>query len=489
MISRLSVMRLMLALVFEYAHGADIKPQQIHLALAGRGADGAPTGVRVAWYTQDLPQSAAAVQYGVASGSLAERANATSPPRQYLKGYGYHHVVDLLGLSPGQRYFYKVGSDAGQWSEEWSFRAAPAPAKGNKVSMAVFGDWGYLDSKQRPMEITIAGLEKNWSATLTRERLEALRGQLDMIWHLGDIGYADDAFGHHAFSFDYEECYNGFMNWIQNLSATMPYMVSVGNHESECHSPDCLFTSKGRALRNFTAYNARWQMPSSESGGRAGSAMWYSFDYGPVHFTSINTETDWDGAQEQDTGDSGDKLLPAGHFGKPGEYLKWLEEDLRAASERRAAARRGVSTGPRWLVAGGHRPFGDIQGSHIALFEKYGIDLYVAGHAHSYARGAPHNNITYITVGGAGCDEMPYQAECDASDVGREGSKPSRQGPSCKPGYMVPPDTEQFQTKQMAIGVLHADDDLLNWKLLDSATGEVLDQITLGSESGKLAWV
>ena len=47
------------------------------------------------------------------------------------------------------------------------------------------------------------------------------------------------------------------MNWMQNLTASVPYMVSVGNHESECHSPACLVDGKAAALSNFSAYVER----------------------------------------------------------------------------------------------------------------------------------------------------------------------------------------------------------------------------------------
>ena len=74
--------------------------------------------------------------------------------------------------------------------------------------------------------------------------------------------------------------------------------------------------------------------------------MWYSWNAGLVHFVSLDTETDFPGAAEASHGDSG--LLKAGGFGADGEYLRWLEADLKSANANRAAR--------PWIIAGGHRP-------------------------------------------------------------------------------------------------------------------------------------
>eukprot|EP00929_Paragymnodinium_shiwhaense_P015067 TRINITY_DN123078_c0_g1_i1.p1 TRINITY_DN123078_c0_g1~~TRINITY_DN123078_c0_g1_i1.p1 ORF type:complete len:518 (+),score=72.93 TRINITY_DN123078_c0_g1_i1:63-1556(+) len=469
-----------------------LAPEQLHLAFAGQDGAGAPTGMRIAWFTAGLPKAASTVKYGLSSGQRTETVTSQSPAVQYMPNNGYHHVVEAVGLKPDTTYFYVVGSDDGGWSSEWSFKTPPtglAAAK-SEISLAVYGDMGWLDSDQRPMGAVPviaphSGLQKHWTATTSRARIETLRGKIQGIWHLGDIAYADDGFGHKTLGFTYESVYNGFMNWFQNMSATMPYMVSVGNHESECHSPSCILSPLGKHLKNFSAYNTRWHMPSKESDARASSNMWYSWNHGPVHFVSINTETDWDGAEEKDTGDSHIKWLKAGHFGQPGEYLAWLEKDLKAASEARKQFLAGHGTGPRWIVVGGHRPFSSIEGNHTDLFAKYGVDLYVNGHAHSYARRAPVNGTTYITVGGAGCDEMPILEGSELycpTDTLNEGS-------ICESDSAAPSGSDTFKTSQIAIGVLHAGPERLYWELLDSKTGVVLDNVTIPAPSSEIAFV
>ena len=59
-----------------------------------------------------------------------------------------------------------------------------------------------------------------------------------------------------------------------------------------------------------------------------------------------------------------------------------------------------------------------------ALFKTYGVDVYFAGHLHSYARSLPvfdskvsqstyasPNATVHVLVGGAGCDEMKVPDE------------------------------------------------------------------------------
>jgi hypothetical protein len=56
--------------------------------------------------------------------------------------------------------------------------------------------------------------------------------------------------------------------------------------------------------------------------------MHYSWDYGLVHFISIDTETGFSGAEEETK-----YVEPCGGFSQ--NQLKWLEQDLKAANASR----------------------------------------------------------------------------------------------------------------------------------------------------------
>lgn len=60
---------------------------------------------------------------------------------------------------------------------------------------------GWLGSQERPELLPFGGVVSNWTAVPSRQTIEKLKGTLDAVWHLGDIGYADDSFTHHPASF------------------------------------------------------------------------------------------------------------------------------------------------------------------------------------------------------------------------------------------------------------------------------------------------
>jgi hypothetical protein len=202
---------------------AQFQPEQIHIAMAGSN------GMRVAWFTNQTTSSSI-VKYGV---SGVDEYQASGSAETYLENAGSHHVVLLDNLKLGTKYSYTVG-DGTTMSEVLQFSTMPESSFTGDINLAVFGDMGYLDSVARPVGIlgTLA-MAGNWSATFSRETLERWKDnkEIDLVWHVGDVGYADDAVFHTVktlVQFEYENAYNGYMNWIQNLTATMPYHVLPG---------------------------------------------------------------------------------------------------------------------------------------------------------------------------------------------------------------------------------------------------------------------
>jgi hypothetical protein len=249
----------------------------------------------------------------------------------------------------------------------------------------------------------------------------------------------------------------------------------------------------GLHLNNFSAFKSRWAMNSERSGGVEN--MWYSVRRGGVHFVSLNTETDWDGAEESTTGDGHFPFLPAGGFGAPGQYLDWLAADL-----EKAAADPTV----RWIIASGHRPFEDLPTAHMealaALFLKSGVAIYFCGHGHTYIRynaSAFGAGAVQVMAGAAGSDETVYPPDQLSRAVGPASA--SRDAPArcrewcagfdarfggersacrfCEGGPLGA--TPAAQTDILSLGVLDVGFEALSFKLLRAPDGAVIDTVVL----------
>ncbi len=156
-----------------------------------------------------------------------------------------------------------------------------------------------------------------------------------------------------------------------------------GNHEVSCREDDDSLCPANQ--KNFTAYLNRFNMPGGHGfNGDSFRNMWFSYDYGGVHFISLNSETDYPDAPSG----PGTKLNNPNLRGLASQ-LEWLEQDLIRANANRANV--------PWIIAGSHRPFyGSTPGNSPAaqaafepLFIKYGVDLYMSGHVHAYERMYP----------------------------------------------------------------------------------------------------
>lgn len=431
---------LALASMLSAALAADV-PTQVHIALAGQDANGDSNSMAVSWNTKGATTTST-VKFGTSSGVYSSAA--TGSASSYYETFN-HHVI-LGALSPNTQYYYIVGDDASGWSQELTFKSAPTVSqlRGN-FSFFVFGDMGEVRAQD------------------SEAYIKAHKDSVDLIWHAGDVGYADDSFLHKGcmLEFCYEQAFDNYLNDAQEWASAKPYMVMPGNHEADCHDPACLLDKARREkLSNFTAFNGRFRMPSPETGGIKN--MFYSFNYGNVHFVSFDTETDYPNAPLAKR-----YVLPCGGFG---DQLAWLEADLIKANENREQR--------PWIFAAGHRPIyhgtsvnKELQAAVEELFYKYGVDVYFTGHVHSYERNYPtyqatpettYNNpraTTHLLIGGAGNDEMKDVPNNDVSP----------------PGPWTVVTDGNYGIGQITI----VDDSNLRFDYIQTTPGKVFDSITL----------
>ncbi|KAG1697984.1 hypothetical protein DVH05_015468 [Phytophthora capsici] len=440
-------------------------PQQLHLAFAGEVAG---TGMAISWTTFALDKDPA-VWLGRTEGKLKKVTSVNIETKSYYKDddyalYSYHAVV--TGLKANTEYFYKVGNAANKHFQTGvnSFTTARASGDTSPFTIAVYGDLGADDN-----------------SVASNKYVNGLVDEIDFIYHVGDIAYADNAFltAKNVFGFYYEQVYNKFMNSMTNVMRQIPYMVLVGNHEAECHSPTCLLSSdKKDQLGNYSAFNSRFRMPSPESGGVLN--MWYSYEYASAHFTSISSETDYPNAPSN-------AYYTNRVYGGFGNQLKWLEEDLKAADANREQV--------PWVIVGMHRPMYtirsceadgvpnndyealNVQEAFEELFIKYKVDLVLQGHVHAYERHFPTRNGS-VVMEGVSNDAKTYKNPQAPVYVvtgvagGPEGFFQFKNPPS--PDWLVLMDNTHYGISKLLVTPTN-----LTMTMVESSTGVVRDEFSI----------
>lgn len=393
---------------------------------------GTPTSVVIKWRTDTATD--AVVHYGTEPEVLDATAVNTTTETE--------HEVALSNLTPDRRYYYAIGSSSQTLAggdASHTFVTSPQAGTDKPTRIWVIGDSGTANS----------------NAAAVRQAYEQFTGTrgTDLWLMLGDNAYPDGT------DSEYQGAVFDMYPEILRQTALWP---TLGNHDGHTADSD---TQSGPYYDIFT-------LPTDgEAGGMpSGTEAYYSFDYGNIHFISL---------------DSYDTDRSAG-----GTMMRWLEEDLAA-------------TDKAWVFAFWHHP-PYSKGSHdsdttgtmidmreiaLPILEDYGVDLVLSGHSHSYERsflidghygdsstldmsmlldegsGRKDQEGAYIKFGGAGA---PH-----------EGAVYTVAGSSGKASSGSLDHPAMFSSlKTLGSVVLDIDGDRLDAKFID-ATGDVKDYFTV----------
>lgn len=250
-----------------------------------------------------------------------------------------HSVVSMVCLLTFFTTLLQAQSDLG--------RVLPA---GKPIHIVAFGDFGSGNKHQR---ITAEAMQKR-----NREVAFDLGITVgDNFYRCGVRGTSDE-----KWKLRWEDMYTPL---------GLPFFASLGNHDYGHPFVICpLFRSSPDAEVAYTRQSTSWRMP----------ARYYTFIAGPVRFIAIDTE------------------------GWSTEQLRWIERVLKDSQDE---------PGVRWRIVYGHHPMyssghhanerriGVLREAFVPLFQKYHVDLYIAGHDHGLER-LEYEGLNLLISGGGG---------------------------------------------------------------------------------------
>lgn len=270
------------------------------------------------------------VRYGLSQATLATAVDESAA--------GTDHEITLTGLNPNTTYFYSIGSttDTLLGDVTTTFTTPPASGTASNTRIWILGDAGTGSSEQTQVRDAFY----SWAGSNLPK----------LVLQLGDNAYDS------GLDSEYQSM---VFDIYGSLMRQVPFWSCLGNHE----------TDQATEFVNGYPYFSIYTLPTAaECGGVAsGTEHYYSFDYGNIHFISLDSMT----ASRSPTG----------------AMATWLASDLAANTAT-------------WTIAFFHHP-PYTKGSHdsdseteliemrenlLPILEQGGVDLVVNGHSHCYER-------------------------------------------------------------------------------------------------------
>lgn len=308
------------------------KPDRIVLTINGDPA----TSMAVTWRTDTtVNESVAHITRNIPTIHLADSSVMVTGTYEDVAGdgvVGRFHSVTFTGLTPATSYAYRVGS--GTAASDW-FIFTTASVSPRPFSFLYFGDSQMGNS--------------SLYARVIRQAYRSLPGAALMIY-AGDL--VDGGSGSTLHDNEWGEWHEaaGF------ITAEIPVIATPGNHE--------YYNPADRTKRMLNKYwRAGFTLPANGPAGLEETA--YSIDYQGVRFISVNS----------------DEMMRNEEYAK--KQTEWVEGLLK-------------DNPCKWTIFTFHHPLYSTSARRDnktirellkPLFDRYGVDLVLTGHDHTYARG------------------------------------------------------------------------------------------------------
>ncbi|XP_008231438.1 PREDICTED: probable inactive purple acid phosphatase 27 [Prunus mume] len=327
------------------------KPLYGHLS----SIDSTGTSIRLTWVSGD--QKPQQVQYGDGKKQTSQVTTFSQDDMQSsalpspAKDFGWHdpgfiHTAVMTGLKPLSNFSYRYGSDSVGWSNEIQFRTPPAGGA-DELKFLAFGDMG-----KAPRDGSTEHYIQPGSLSVIQAMADEINsGQVDSIFHIGDISYAT------GFLVEWDF----FLHQISPVASRVSYMTAIGNHERDYIDTGSVYITPDSGGESGVPYETYFPMPTP-----AKDKPWYSIEQASVHITVISTEHDWSQNSEQ---------------------YQWMRRDMASVDRSKTP----------WLIFMGHRPMYTSADGLFSVDPKFvfeveplllqsKVDLVLFGHVHNYER-------------------------------------------------------------------------------------------------------
>lgn len=319
---------------------------------------------------------------------------------------GFIHTAFLTDLWPNKEYYYKIGHMLPDGSVVWgklsSFKAPPFPGQKSLQRVVIFGDMGKAERDGSNEYSNYQPGSLNTTDTLVKDL-----DNIDMVFHIGDITYANG----------YISQWDQFTQQVEEITSRVPYMVASGNHERDWPNSGSFFNGTDSGGECGVVAETMYYTPTENRAN-----YWYSADYGMFRFCVADSEHDWREGTEQ---------------------YEFIDNCLATVDRKKQP----------WLVFIAHRVLGyssgffyGVDGSFAEpmsrqslqkLWQKYRVDLAFYGHVHNYERTCPvyeeqcmssekshysgtMNGTIHVVVGGGGSHLSNFTAQVPPWSVYRE---------------------------------------------------------------------
>ena len=305
--------------------------------------DALTTTMTLEWWTDVAGNST--VEYGTtpALGSSITVGQAASCE---IGAAGTCHIVQLTGLLPGTRYYYRLLVNGLQVLATTYFQTMRAPTDTGDILFTVIGDWGQNSSAE-------TNVANNQNAA-----------DPPLLMTVGDNAYTNGT------QSDWDN--NALIPAYENqLLRRAVFMTTLGNHD---------LNSVGASSWQSSVEIKMMLNPRNAPAGQ--EERFYSFDDGDAHFVVLDANSPAIGSTQNN----------------------WLATDL--ATTTRKWKFVFLHQTP-YSCANGIASIGsdmNVRNSWGPLFEQFGVDIVFDGHDHIYER----SNVVddYVVGGGSGSDGL-----------------------------------------------------------------------------------